>query len=206
MIFSIVLPFVFGFLCLALKKLSDRRIKSAFVIAMQTAVTASGIWTVLADTASTEKFLIADGISIGLTSDITAKLFCAIIVVAWLVVSVYASVYMKHEKNEEMFYLFMFLSEAAMLGAAFADGLVSMYFFYELVTLFSMPLVLHLRTQQSVAAAKKYLFYSVAGAFCALFGIFVLSQNASTLDFVSGAVLENASFLQSCSHTPQPTH
>ena len=51
MIFSIVLPFVFGFLCIALKKLSDRRIKSAFIIAMQTAVTASGIWTVLADTA-----------------------------------------------------------------------------------------------------------------------------------------------------------
>ena len=193
MILSIALPFVFGFLCLALKKLADRRIKSAIVIAMQTVVTASGITAVLSDTISTGQLVIADGISIGFTSDTTAKLFCAITVIAWLLVSVYASVYMKHEKNEEAFYLFMFLSEAAMLGAAFADGLVSMYFFYELVTLFSMPLVLHSRTEQSVAAAKKYLFYSVAGAFCALFGIFVLSQNASTLAFVSGAALENAS-------------
>lgn len=193
MVFSIVFPFICAFLCLALRKLQSRKIKSAAVIAMQAVITASGIAAVLSDTVSTGKFVIADGISIGFQSDMTAKLFCAITVVAWLLVSVYASVYMKHEKNEEAFYLFMFLSEAAMLGAAFADGLMTMYFFYELVTLFSMPLVLHSRTEQSVAAAKKYLFYSVAGAFCALFGIFVLSQNAATLDFAAGAVIENAS-------------
>ena len=112
---------------------------------------------------------------------------------AWLIVSVYASVYMKHEKKEEVFYLFMFLSEAAMLGAVFADGLVTMYIFYELISLFSMPLVLHSGTGTPVESAKKYLFYSVAGAFCALFGILVLSQNAVSIDFAAGAHIENAS-------------
>ena len=193
MIFSIFFSFVCGFLCLALKKICNRKIKSAIVIAMQSVVTVAGIVTVLSETVATGKFNFADGISIGFESDVTAKFFCVITVAAWLLVSVYASVYMKHEKNEEIFYLFMFLSESAMLGAAFADGLITMYFFYELVTLFSMPLVLHSGAAQSVAAAKKYLFYSVAGAFCALFGIFVLSQNTATLDFVSGAYIEKVS-------------
>lgn len=193
MIFSIISPFVCALVCLLLKKVADRKIKSAVVIAMQAVVTVSGVMTVLNETVTTGRFQFSDAISTGFTSDITAKFFCIIIVFAWMLVSVYASVYMKHEKSEEIFYLFMFLSEGAMLGAAFADSLITMYFFYELVSLFSMPLVLHSGGEQSVAAAKKYLFYSVAGAFCALFGIFVLSQNVASLDFVSGAVTENAS-------------
>ena len=107
MIFSIVTPFVCAFLCLALIKIADRKIKSAIVIAMQSVITAAGIVTVFSETVATDKLSFADGISIGFQSDMTAKLFCAIIVIAWLLVSVYASVYMKHEKNEERFFSFI---------------------------------------------------------------------------------------------------
>ena len=81
MIFSIISPFVCAFLCLAIKKIADRKIKSAIVIAMQAVITASGIAAVITDTVSTDKFSFADGIAVGFTSDITAKFFCLIIVI-----------------------------------------------------------------------------------------------------------------------------
>ena len=195
MIFSILSALICGIICIPMKKLSDRKIKSAIIITLQTFITISGIITVFSPEATTGRYTFADSISIGFTSDLTAKFFCLLIVAAWLLVAIYATVYMKHEKNEERFYLFMFLTEASMLGAAFADGLIAMYFFYELITLFSMPLVLHSLTAEAIAAAKKYLFYSVAGAFCALFGIFVLSKNADTLDFTAGAKITDPSAL-----------
>ncbi len=65
--------------------------------------------------------------------------------------------------------------------------------FYELMTLTSLPLVLHERTREAVMAGLKYLFYSVAGAFLALFGIFFLAGTADTLTFTPGGVLDAAS-------------
>ena len=47
----------------------------------------------------------------------------------------------------------------------------------------------HERTKEAVAAGLKYLFYSVAGAFLALFGIFLLLQICGNQTFTPGGVL-----------------
>lgn len=193
MIFTITFPFICGLLMPLLKKLSDRKVKMAVAISLQLVITLFGFLTVFGGNVKTNSFAFADNLTLGFTADLVAKTFCAIVTVAWLLVTIYSSVYMKHEKSEERFFLFSFLTEGAMLGAAFSDSLVAMYVFYELVTLFSMPLVLHSLSKESVSAAKKYLYYSIAGAFMALFGIFVISTNAKTLDFVAGGILESAS-------------
>lgn len=193
MISSIIFPALCGLLMLVVKKIGNRNVRMATVISMQAITTIFGLLTVFGDEISTKSYYFADNLSFGFTADAVSKFFCAIIVIAWLLVTVYAAVYMKHEKNEERFFLFSFLTESAMLGAAFSDGLISMYVFYELVTLFSMPLVLHSLSKESVAAAKKYLYYSIAGAFMALFGIFVIGTNAETLEFVAGGTITSAS-------------
>ena len=60
------------------------------------------------------------------------------------------------------------------------------------MTLASLPLVLHERTKEAVMAGLKYLFYSVAGAFLALFGIFFLTSVCPSLDFVPGGIVDKA--------------
>lgn len=189
MIFTVVFPLISGLLMPVLKKFSDRKVKMAVVISLQAVTALFGLLTVFGENTSTKSFVFADKLMVGFTSDFTAKIFCSIVTVAWLLVTVYASVYMKHEKNEERFFLFSFLTESAMLGASFSNSLISMYVFYELVTVLSMPLVLHSLSRESVAAAKKYLYYSIAGAFMALFGIFVIGTNADTLNFSAGGVI-----------------
>lgn len=193
MIFTVVFPFICGLLMPLMKKLNDRKIKMAIVISLQSIITIFGLLTVFGEDATTKNFVFADNLTLGFTADSVAKVFCAIVTIAWLLVTIYASVYMKHEKSEERFFLFSFLTEGAMLGATFANSLIAMYVFYELVTLCSMPLVLHSLSRESVSAAKKYLYYSIAGAFMALFGIFVIGANADTLGFAAGGIIDNSS-------------
>lgn len=193
MIFSIIFPVLCGLLMPLLRKLANRKLKIAVVISLQAITTIFSLLTVFSEDVTTKSFIFADNLTLGFTADSVAKFFCVIVTVAWLLVTVYASVYMKHEKNEERFFLFSFLTEGAMLGSAFSNSLVAMYVFYELVTLFSMPLVLHSLSKESVSAAKKYLYYSIAGAFMALFGIFVIGTSADTLEFVAGGTIATAS-------------
>ena len=181
-------PVIGGLILPLLNKIQKRNTRLGAVVIIQAIETVLGFVVILGDEISTGSFTLVDQISVGFTVDTLAKFFVALVIVGWTLVTLYACVYMKHEENEMRFFLFMFLSEGAMLGAALSQNLVSMYVFYEMVTLFSMPLVLHSLSKESVAAAKKYLYYSVAGAFLALFGIFVLATNSSTLAFVAGGV------------------
>lgn len=127
-----------------------------------------------------------DALKIAFRADEVSLLFAALTTLMWLVVGVYSLGYMAHEKNKKRYAFFYILVYFVLLGLDFSANLVTMYLFYELMTLSSMPLILHEMKEESISAAMKYLFYSVAGAFLALFGIFVLSQAAPSMDFVAG--------------------
>ena len=195
LILAVVFPLLCGLVVPLLKKVGSRVFKLALIVAMQVIETVFCALIIFSETMTTGVFKITNSITVGFSSDSVAKFFCAIVCIGWLLVILYSCVYMKYEKNEERFFSFMFLVEGAMIGAALSAGLVSMYVFYEFVTLFSMPLVIHTLAKESIAAAKKYLYYSVAGAFMALFGIFVLNEYASTLDFASGGNVDSANGL-----------
>jgi multicomponent Na+:H+ antiporter subunit D len=71
------------------------------------------------------------------------------------------------------------------LGIAFASDMVTMYFFYELLTLSTIPLVMHAMHKKAVAAGIKYALYSIAGAALAFVGlVFLIVHDAN--DFVLG--------------------
>ena len=127
-----------------------------------------------------------DALKIAFRADEVSLLFAALTTLMWLVVGVYSLGYMAHEKNKKRYAFFYILVYFVLLGLDFSANLVTMYLFYELMTLSSMPLILHEMKEESISAAMKYLYYSVAGAFLALFGIFVLSQAAPSMDFVAG--------------------
>ena len=128
----------------------------AVLLSLQGIETLAAFWLVFSGEKATGNLVLTDQIQIGFSSDSLAKFFVFLIALGWLLVSIYATVYMKHEEKENRFFLFMLLSESAMMGAALSSNLVSMYLFYEMITLFSMPLVLHSLSKESVAAAKKY--------------------------------------------------
>ncbi len=137
-------------------------------------------------------FQFLDAVPVYFHVDGMGKLFITIVSLIWLASGVYAFSYMKHEGGEKRFFGFFLLVYGVLAGFVFSGNLITMYLFYELITLGSMPLVLHNGTKEAAAAAKKYLFYSLCGAYGGLFGIFFLYRTCGSLDFVPGGTFHSA--------------
>ena len=132
---------------------------------------------------------LTDVVALRFNVDGVSRLFAVLTVGVWLLAGVYSVAYMEHEQEEHQFFGFYLIVLGVLVGLDFSGNLITMYVFYELMTLTSLPLVLHERTKEAVAAGLKYLFYSVAGAFLALFGIFLLLQICGNQTFVPGGML-----------------
>ena len=140
-------------------------------------------------------FSMSEILCVKLEIDKVSKLFMLIDAVGFALAGLFAFKYLEHEEKEGsfkegMFYAFYLLTLGSLMGMAMSKNLIAMYFFFEMITLMSMPLVLFEKTKESINAALKYLFYSIAGAFLALFLIFVLARYTTSLDFVKGGNLD----------------
>ena len=128
-------------------------------------------------------------IPIRISLDSLSRFFLALVGIMWPLAGFYSFEYMDHEKEEHRFQAFYLATQGILSGLTMADNLVTLYLFYEGMTLITLPLVLHTRTKEAIAAAFKYLVYSVFGASAALLGIFYLNQACSTLSFLPGGSL-----------------
>ncbi|MCI8466216.1 MAG: proton-conducting membrane transporter [Lachnospiraceae bacterium] len=127
--------------------------------------------------------------------DEISRIFALLSVAMWLLVGIFAFRYMDHEEHEERFFGFYLLVEGALTALSFAGNLVSFYIFFEMMTFTSLFLVFHEGTRPAILAGLKYLFYSIAGAFMALFGIFFLSGFGGLGNFTPGGILESEKIL-----------
>lgn len=137
-------------------------------------------------------FELLAGIPVFFHIDALGRLFITVISLVWVVVGVYSFIYMKHEGKEKRFYGFYLIVYGVLMALCCAGNLVTLYLFYELMTLTSMPLVLHNGSKEAIMAALKYLFYSMCGAYLGLFGIFFLYRYCDTLVFTAGGTLNAA--------------
>ena len=123
-------------------------------------------------------FRLVDEIPVYFEIDNLGRLFAGIVVLVFVLAGFFSFVYMSHEKNEKRYYGFYLITFGVLMGLCFAGNLVTLYLFYEFMTLASMPLVIHSGSKEAVMAALKYLFYSFCGAYMALFGIYFLYKCA----------------------------
>ncbi|MCC8107259.1 MAG: proton-conducting membrane transporter [Clostridiales bacterium] len=137
-------------------------------------------------------FELMEGIPIYFQIDDVGRLFVTVFSIAWVLVCFYAFTYMEHEGKEQRFFGFYLIVYGVLVALCFSGNLVTLYLFYELMTLTSMPMVLHSGTRESIMAALKYLFYSMCGAYLGLFAIFFLYKYCDTLTFTAGGTLNLA--------------
>ena len=92
------------------------------------------------------------------------RFFAGIVATLWPLTTLYSFEYLEHDDRKRPFYVFFLLSYAATLGVAMAGNLFSLYCFYELLTLATVPLVLHTQTPAAIRATRLYLTISIGGA------------------------------------------
>ena len=127
-------------------------------------------------------------LSIFLKVDTVGCVFAVLMCAMWLLAAVFALEYLEHDAHEASFQAFYMTVLSALVGQCYAGSMVTLYVFYELMTLLSVPLVVHERTPQAVAAGVKYLVYSIFGAMLGLMGIFFFNHYLGTVTFAPGGV------------------
>ncbi len=128
-------------------------------------------------------------LSISFKIDGLSIVFAGLVSVLWPLATLYAFEYMEHHDHKRSFFLFYSIAYGVTLGIAFASDMLSMYFFYELLTLSTVPLVMHTLKREAILATRKYLYYSLGGAAFALMGLVFLIQYGNDLEFVMGGSL-----------------
>jgi len=106
----------------------------------------------------------------------------------WFYVIVYAHEYMKHEIHSTRFFFFLALTYSSVLGAIMAGDLLTMFLFFELMTLSSYTLVIHGQDQESYRAGYNYITMGLIGGFLIFTALVLIYVNIGDLRFTSAIV------------------
>ncbi|MDO4749230.1 MAG: proton-conducting transporter membrane subunit [Eubacteriales bacterium] len=91
-------------------------------------------------------------------------IFGTMVSILWPLATLYANEYMSPEHGKDRFFAFYMAAFGVTLGIAFSANIMTMYLFYELLTLSTLPLVMHELNNKARYAGKVYLIYSMSGA------------------------------------------
>ncbi len=111
----------------------------------------------------------------------------------WIVTSIYSIGYMRghHEKNQTRFYVFFAIALFAVTGIAFAGNMLSLFVFYEILTLGTFPLVTHSGTDEAKRAGRVYMGILIGTSVGFLLLAIIWTWTITgTLDFADGGILE----------------
>ncbi len=185
---AILLPILGGVLVMVLPFPTQKIMKIYLEILM--ILTTIIVWCLLLTRVSDGITVIhfMKGLTISFRIDGMGMIFSGLVSLLWPLAMLYAFEYMEHEEHQKVFFMFYSITYGVTLGIAFAQNILSMYFFYELLTLVTVPLIMHPLTKAAIDASRKYLYYSLGGAAFALIGIIFMIVYGDTIDFVLGGM------------------
>lgn len=195
-VLSIFFPILAGIYLLVRKEMKERR---NLLITTAAALAVTAVLVVLTFFRSGQGmftlFNLTDRLPVLFKVDEVSVVFSVMTVLIFLCAGVFSFEYMKHGQTDDSiirekryfgFYLIVF---GVLIALCFAGNLITFYLFFEILTLSSMPLVLHEGSREAVMAGLKYLFYSLCGAYMSLFGLYFIERYGNTLTFSEGGVI-----------------
>ncbi len=185
----ILLP-IFTGISLFLINFGSKRKRSIYIMTML--VISSALTITFLINANGETFYlwyITEDLYISFRVDGLGSVFAGLVAVLWPPATLYAFEYMKKEERQTSFFAFYCITYGVTLGICFASDVITMYVFYEFLTLVTIPLVFHYQTVESRRAVRKYMYYSIAGAALGFMTIAFVIIYSTGLDFSYGGIL-----------------
>jgi len=136
-------------------------------------------------------------VPIALKVDGLGLLFALVASSLWIITTLYSIGYMRglREHSQPRFFVFFAISLSATFGVAFSANLITLYLFYEMLSLATYPLVTHHQDKEARTGGRTYLTYllgtSVGFALPAIIFCYVKSGGAmdfSPAGFLAGKV------------------
>ena len=138
------------------------------------------------------------GLELSFAVEPLGMIFACVLAILWPISMLYSLTYL-HEnklKNVASFCACFFLAIGCTLGVAFAGDLLTLFIFYEMLTLVTYPLVTHARTPEAKRAGRIYLAFLLGTSLLLLLPALIwIWLEYSTLVFVNGG------FIPSGDHT-----
>lgn len=137
-------------------------------------------------------FSLTDTIGFTLRTDPAGMIFACLASLLWIPINFYSIGYMRnnHEAEQTGYFASFAVCLAATLGIALSSNLLTFFVFYEILTIFSYPLVLHERNEEALDASRKYLAYTLVSGQLFLAGTVGVYCISGTMDFQAGGFLD----------------
>ncbi|MBO7402569.1 MAG: proton-conducting membrane transporter [Lachnospiraceae bacterium] len=171
LLFPVLFPVIYGVVSLRFKNMDRRKRKLFFLPALCLNSTVVFVLAFL-DLEPLDLAVFANHIRLSLFLDGPARLFSCMVAVLWIPATIYAFSYMEHEREHlakdagwvNSFFAFYIMTYGVTVGLAYSANPLTMYIFFEALSLVTFPLVIHIRDHKSIKAARKYLKYMLGGA------------------------------------------
>jgi multicomponent Na+:H+ antiporter subunit D len=137
-------------------------------------------------------FEIFPGIALAFRVEPLGMLFALVASALWVVNSLYSIGYMRAngEAHQTRFYVCFALALAATMGIAFSANLLTLFVFYEALTLVTYPLVTHHADAEARRGGRLYLGYLLGTSIVLFLPAIILTWSlAGTLEFSPGGIL-----------------
>lgn len=129
---------------------------------------------------------LAPGINLNFRVDALSLIFGIVSSFLWIFATCYNIGYMRslNEHAQTRYYMCFAIAILGAQGVSYSGSLFSLYLFYEIITIFTYPLVAHHQDQEGYAGAKKYIVYLMGTSKGLLLPATVLTYVfTGTLDF-----------------------
>ncbi len=134
------------------------------------------------------------GLAIHFKIEPLGMLFACIASFLWLINSIYSIGYMRgnKEKHQTRFYICFAIAIASTIGIAFSANLITLFVFYEALTLSTYPLVTHKGSEDAMRAGRVYLGVLLSTSICFFLPAIIWTNVlAGTTEFTNGGILNN---------------
>src|SRR3989338_9451566 len=133
------------------------------------------------------------GIDIKFRVDPLGLTFATISSFLWIFTTFYSIGYMRSTKEhaQTRYFACFAISLSAAVGIAFSANLITLFVFYEFLSIATVPLVGHKETPEAVAGARKYFLYLFSTSKTLLLtGIFIIYAVTGSTDFNAHGLLK----------------
>lgn len=135
------------------------------------------------------------GLGISFNVEPLGVLFALVASFLWIITSIYAIGYMRghNEQNQTRFFCCFALAISSVMAICFSGNLLTLFIFYEVLTLSTYPLVTHAGNDEAKKGGRIYLGIllgtSIAFLLLAVLGTYSLT---GTLDFRAGGIFDDS--------------
>jgi multicomponent Na+:H+ antiporter subunit D len=132
------------------------------------------------------------GIAIRLRVDAMGMLLALVSSFLWIITSLYSIGYMRalQEHSQTRYFCFFAISLSATIGVAFSANMLTLYLFYEMLSLSTYPLVTHHQDKEARSSGRKYLFFILGTSIgMVLPAMLFIAHKTGTLEFSSQGII-----------------